>query len=481
MRLDFIRGMAIAGGVLFLPAAPAYADSAAELKLCLSVGTDYDADIEDACDTYIKSGAGKAADRAKAYFARARVVANDFDYDSAVEDMDNSIDLVATNDAYVHRSFYLIKLGEYDDAIKDATTVIKDDPGNADAFYLRGRASYENDDFDNALDDLDHAIKLAPEHADAYLWRGHLNADDFEIEAAIADYSKAIQYAPSADAYYGRAEMYYFDLKDREAIADLDEVLKLSPNDVEAHRLKAECLTGLEEYDQAIAEYDAVLRVNAKDNSALGARAAVFLTKGNAAAAISDYTDALAIKTEKGYYLGRARAYKAADDVEKAIADQKSAIGITPVANDYYQLALLYRQKDATADADAALTSALEAANKAIAANDNYGSNYADRGAIYRAKGQNDLALTSYDEAIKRASENVDYYLARAEVNDALGKPDAAAADRAKADEIKAKRDAEAAADFTDDDADPLEDTSSDDDSDAGSANKGGGAMRKLQ
>jgi tetratricopeptide (TPR) repeat protein len=201
----------------------------------------------------------------------------------------------------------------------------------------------------------------------------------------------------------------------------------------------------------------------------------VFLKKKNTAAAIADYTEALGINSLKTYYVGRANAYQAGDDLDKAIADQNIVVTMSPGAGDYLRLGQLYVANNDGAGADLAFTNGLDLATKAVTANGNYASNFATRGDIYHAMKKDDLALADYNEAITRASSNAGYYEARAAIEDALGNTDAAAADRSKAAEIR-EASAEPAADTSS--TDDAEDDEGDDSTEAPA--KGSGSMRSI-
>jgi tetratricopeptide (TPR) repeat protein len=95
--------------------------------------------------------------------------------------------------------------GEYEEAIERFTRVLERDPGNAQAWFHRGIA---------------------------YLESGR-------PEAAIRDFTESLRRREEPEAYYNRA-MAWLDLRDLErALADLDAVLRLNPEDAEAWNMRA--------------------------------------------------------------------------------------------------------------------------------------------------------------------------------------------------------------------------------------------------
>lgn len=443
MPLDFVRCLIVASGVFLLPALPAAAGTAEDYKTCIKFAeTDaYDSDVEEACGRYLESGEGSVAERAAVFFAQARVIAADEDYESAVDDMDAAIELRPSAEMYLFRGKNLSLAGDDDKAIEDFNIFIKKNSKNAEAYYWRGRSYYLLGEAKSAMEDLDRTIKARPKFGEAYVWRGRLFADYFDFDSALRDFDKAVQYSPSSQSYYFRADALYFEGRMRDALGDLDEALKLAPNAIAIHRLRADCLEALAEYDQAIAAYDAILKLSAKDPEALGGRASVFMTKGNASGAIADYTAAMAVDPDTiSLYYGRGRAFRAAGQYDEALADQNVYIESAPTAAiGYLEIGRTYAAMQDAANSETAWRKALELADSAIAAN-KYASNYARRGEINLALGLHDDALDDYNAAIRIDGTIDDYYAGRAEAYAAMGDTSAANADRARAKQIQQRK-----------------------------------------
>ncbi|HVY21636.1 MAG TPA: tetratricopeptide repeat protein [Bauldia sp.] len=463
---------------------PANADTAADLKLCLTAKDAYDQAIFDACDRFLDADGIRDADIVRAARADARLRAAKGDYSSALDDMDWVIELAPTKDAYLTRAFYLIQVGQYEEAIKDATTVIEKDSRNADAYYLRGRAHYLADDEDGGFADLSRAIKLAPKHGNAYLWRGMYNTDEFENDAAISDLTQALRYLRDSDpefaranAFYRRGEAYYYDNRCQDALADVDEALKLTPKFAEVHQLRAECLDALKHWDDAIAEYGTVVELNPKNADAFSARGTLQVTVGHPEKALADYTHAIALNSagSANYYL-RGKTFRQLSKYDESIADLKVYIDKVPkAAVGQLELGRTYTAMGDAASAETAFRTGLDLADAAIAANP-YPVSYFERGAIHYGLRQYQESIDDFTAAIRMTPDNVKFYYGRALTYEAMGDIEKAGVDRYKAQQIESGQPV---------DAEPADNTpggtANDDDDDDGSWGvKGAGTIQKM-
>jgi uncharacterized caspase-like protein len=95
--------------------------------------------------------------------------------------------------------------GDYDQAIKDFTEVIRLDPKHAGALNDRCWVRAITGDLGAALKDCNEALRIAPNYADALDSRGLVNLKAGLLSQAIADYDGALQRDPKhAPSLYGR-------------------------------------------------------------------------------------------------------------------------------------------------------------------------------------------------------------------------------------------------------------------------------------
>lgn len=199
-------------------------------------------------------------------------------YHAAIRDLSRAITI---NPKYVvayrHRGEAYLELDMYREAVADATQAIALEPDTSDPklYLLRGRAFAGDKKFNNALEDLNKAIELKPDLVDAYVERGTVFIEARRFEDAIGDLTRAIELAPeNGEAYAMRAlaklqlggtgaadlEASY-DAKDA-ALNDVNQALKIDPNDPVALRIRGNIYEALYRTDDGIADYRKALEID---------------------------------------------------------------------------------------------------------------------------------------------------------------------------------------------------------------------------
>ena len=154
--LSFVSALLMLAGIF---AAPVAAD---DRSVCFNANTAPDTAIE-ACGRMISSGQPKGFDLASAYAWRGSAYRIKGDYDRAIADTTDAIQLdPKLVHAYVNRGFAYNRKGYYDRAIAAYTEAIRLDPKDADPLFGRGRAHELNGNFANALADFQSALTLEP-------------------------------------------------------------------------------------------------------------------------------------------------------------------------------------------------------------------------------------------------------------------------------------------------------------------------------
>jgi tetratricopeptide (TPR) repeat protein len=94
--------------------------------------------------------------------------------------------------ACYHRGLERYGRSEYDIAVGDFNQTIQLVP-QADAYFERGRCYFRLKQWAEAIGDFDRAISLQPQRAELYEWRGDVHAAQYEDETALANYHQAVQ------------------------------------------------------------------------------------------------------------------------------------------------------------------------------------------------------------------------------------------------------------------------------------------------
>lgn len=91
---------------------------------------------------------------------------------------------------------------DYQNAIASFTTVIRLEPGHAEAHYYRGLARYQTGLHEEAIADYSKAILIKPNFPEAFLNRGLARHRLGDYKSAIDDMEKAIQLNPRDGTAY---------------------------------------------------------------------------------------------------------------------------------------------------------------------------------------------------------------------------------------------------------------------------------------
>ncbi len=281
-------------------------------------------------------------------------------YDGALTDI-NEVLRTQPNNA---RAFYLrgiINYGQkkYDQAIADETKAIELNPNSAEYYYKRGfiYRIKPNHDYKSAIADLNRALEIVPNYLNAYLERGTTNYEMENWSAAESDYTQAIKNGGSAYNDRGEANLKLENYA--QAVADFRKAFELYPtsNDVKMNldlalilqkryspqTALADTATSEElgrrasnesdnkEYDSAITDLNEVIRLEPNSSFAYGLRAFCLIMTGEYEKAIADDTKAVALNPNyaDGYF-NRAIANERLKRYENAIDDFQQSLDLAP-------------------------------------------------------------------------------------------------------------------------------------------------------
>ena len=204
---------------------------------------------------------------ALAYFERAQVNYVQRDYERAVADYGQAIELNydPLSLPYYNRAYIYYINRDYDRAIQDFSKAIElnYDPLSL-PYYNRGNAYFYQGDNERAIEDYSKAIEFNYEPLSRlYNSRGLAYRRAGQPEKAIADYSLAIDlnHDPLSWPYYNRgnaqADLGNFD----QAIADFTETIRLDPTNADAYYQRGQAYQKLNQLDRAVVDFNKVLEI----------------------------------------------------------------------------------------------------------------------------------------------------------------------------------------------------------------------------
>ncbi len=206
--------------------------------------------------------------------------------------------------------------------------------------------------------------------------------DVIPFDAGIAFFTEAIQRDPRREDYVARARIWSKQGEYARSIQDLDQAVRLWPNDWFGYASRAIEFQYLGELDAAIADIGEVIRLSLIHDSHpmcissnYHDRGLVWFDKGEYAKAIADFSEAIRIDEGSAVaYSSRGDAWKARQHYNRAIADYDEAIRLNP----------------------------------------DWAGNYVERAISWTAIGEYDNAVADYNKAIELEPENALTFDARA-------------------------------------------------------------------
>jgi tetratricopeptide (TPR) repeat protein len=206
----------------------------------------------------------------------------------------------------------------------------------------RGNGLVARGDLDGAIVAYAEAIRLDPLATEAYLGRGVAWGRKGQLKQAIADATEVLRLDPgNAAAYRNRGRDRAAAGAWSKAVADFTEAIRLEPGDARAYCDRATVLNRIGRHAQAIVDATEAIQLdpgralghNARGYGHLGRgrqRVFTFWRRGNAAArladfeqAVADFTEAIRLEpTSWDCFVGRAAAYRALGDPASAARDE---------------------------------------------------------------------------------------------------------------------------------------------------------------
>lgn len=151
---------------------------------------------------------------------------------------------------------------EYARAIEYYTLTIAKRPDFAEAYYERARTYIQLQDAEESMQDVTEFLRLMPHDCRGYRMRGYLHYGFLKDDVGAADdYAKVVELCPDADAYEFRGDVYFYQGRYQEAIADYTETLKLDPERLGALRRRGYSYQQVGEGDLAITDYNRALEL----------------------------------------------------------------------------------------------------------------------------------------------------------------------------------------------------------------------------
>lgn len=303
----------------------------------------------------------------------------------------------------------------------------------AEAWFHRAQALRDLGRDAEALASLAEALKAAPNMAEAWLNSGNIHADLGEYEQAVDAYDRAIVAQPSQPAsWFNRGNALRALGRFEEAVASYDGALQRAPGFFEAAANRANVLTTMKRYQEALAAHARAVEIRPQDPDGWMNRGVALKDAGRAEDGLACLRRALELHpqhVEAIYNIGvvlrelrRASESLAAFDtalklqprhsmaincrglalrdlgrVDEALAAFDRALEINP-----NQIEAMINRAALLNSSRGGSTEALSLLDRALTINPDSVEALVGRGHVLFESNENDLAVASYREALKR-------------------------------------------------------------------------------
>jgi tetratricopeptide (TPR) repeat protein len=220
-----------------------------------------------------------------------------------------------TDSTYRQLMLLSFNLRQFDDAIKYASYLKRNNPSEKTA-YILAKSFYSKEDLGNAIKYFEFASKEDPANAEIPYTVARAYADMFNYKAAITYFQKAIELKPNETRWIYEMALIYYAIPDDqnalkymleaadkgykkdneymqnlavaylnagkvdEGIAILKEMLQRRPSDINILNSLAEAYYDAKRYDDAINFFDELLKIDTKNAEALYMIGMSFQKKG---------------------------------------------------------------------------------------------------------------------------------------------------------------------------------------------------------
>lgn len=186
------------------------------------------------------------------------------------------------------------------------------------------------------VSDMTRAISLDQTQAEYYYYRGFCFSLLDKDKEALADYDQALKLNPALlDALYSRS--YLFAHTDRQkAIPDLKRIIEIDPKQSNAYGILASYYLELGKYDDAFAMGQKVNELVPEGGAGYRYEAESLARRGKYADAIPLYSEAIKrTQSDTQSLKGRAEAYRHVGDTAAAEADERAVAELAKNSGNY--------------------------------------------------------------------------------------------------------------------------------------------------
>ena len=258
-------------------------------------------------------------------------------------------------------SLVLYKMGDSEEALREAKLALTQNPEDAEAHKNVGLALEDLRKFDAAASEYREALRIKPDYALVHFDLGLLLYHVHDFPKAISEYKAAIALNPKDPSSHTNLGLLYAEMGDEpSAIREQREAKRLDPNDPAIRQNLAAALMSVDPSAAAL-ELQALAKLHPDFEPCHLCLGHALLSKGDSAGAQAEYHKAMALAPyDPAPHLGLGNIEEEKGNLDAALAEYRVAEGLAGNDGEAHRAAgrVLLAKKDAAG----ALTEARRAA-----------------------------------------------------------------------------------------------------------------------
>jgi tetratricopeptide (TPR) repeat protein len=208
---------------------------------------------------------------AQTHEARGLALAAQKNWEEAKKSLTRATELAPSSTAaLLQRGRVSLIMGDHKAAIADAEAALKAVPNLPSALLLRSHARNAAGDKKEAMADVDQVLKEFPDAAEALRTRAMLMLESGKGDEAVDDLEKLHKVEPDDQGVALQLAVLYNGRKDsKRAIELASEIVKADAEHWQAMRVRADAYLNIGKQKEALADYEAALKLSPKDTGIL--------------------------------------------------------------------------------------------------------------------------------------------------------------------------------------------------------------------
>lgn len=284
-----------------------------------------------------------APDNAELYYKRAEVYYNRGEYEQAKTDLHHAIELDSVPYKYYHllADSYLDNM-ESKEGLAVMNGVVMLNPKNIPSLLKLAEYQLIFKMYDNSILTLNEILRQDPQNAEAYFMLGLNFEEQGDRERAISSFQTAVEMnSELIDGWYKLAELHE-ESNPKKAVQYYDNAIIVNPDAPEPYHMKAFYLQNHDKLSEAIGLYKKIIVKNPDYLPAFLNSGILYMEMDSIPQAVNAFNVMTQIKPEDpvGYYF-KAQAELLNNDQEAALEAVSVALRINP---DYVEANELYKK-----------------------------------------------------------------------------------------------------------------------------------------